>query len=289
MSTLEELLEDLDSFPTIPAIAKQVINQLGDSNTGLAEIAGLISQDALLTARIYRLVSSPIYSGQMPMQSLHDAIMRVGVKEIKNLAFSVAILDTLPELPEPLSVHGFWTIGLGTALSAQHLAGDVGYAKPETAYIAGLVHSLGEAYLAINHTQRYARAIENARKAEISYEVGLMDEFGLPHSEVAAEVLRRWNMAEDVVDAVAHHLECQHAEDPLLAGIVFAADRICRDLRLAEPDAGHSERAWVEEIPPELMSKIDSIGYPDITFYLMEQQEFLSYVSDTVRSIFSEQ
>ena len=37
------------------------------------------------------------------------------------------------------------------------------------------------------------------------------------------------------------------------------------------------------------MSKIDSIGYPDITFYLMEQQEFLSYVSDTVRSIFSEQ
>lgn len=89
------------------------------------------------------------------------------------------------------------------------------------------------------------------------------------------------------MDAVRHHLEPSASElDETLPAIVFAADRICRDLGLALPDAGHTERACVEEIPAAFMQKIDEIGYPDITFYLLEQREFLAYVADTVRSTF---
>ncbi len=286
MSTLSELLEDLDSFPTIPAIARRVIEELENEECDLDRVADLVSKDALLTARTFRLVKTPLYSGQMPVNSLQEAIMRMGRKELRNLAFSVGIIEALPDLPLPLTLESCWTLGLASALSAQHLAGEIGYPDPERAYLAGLVHSLGEAYLAINHTERYRRAIESAREAEVSYETGLANEFGVSHPEIAAEVLRIWEMPAAVVDVVLHHLQPSEAEDPMLAGIVFAADRICRDLQLTEKDAGHQERAWVEEIPPELMSKIDDIGYPDITFYLMEQKEFLDYVRDSVHSVF---
>jgi len=94
-------------------------------------------------------------------------------------------------------------------------------------------------------------------------------------------------LAPDIIEAVTYSAVPHGApKEGLLASIVFAADRICRDLQLAPPDPGHVDQAWVGEIPINFEAKLQKLGYPDITFYLIEQREFLKYVEDTVRASF---
>jgi HD-like signal output (HDOD) protein len=288
MDPLDELTRDLDRFPTLPEVATRVIRMLENPDCDLTEVADAISLDPVLTGRIVQIASSPAFGLQMQKATLRQAILRLGIKETRSVVVSVAVMSTVPELPDPLDLHDFWTLGLGTALSARQLAIEFCHPEPEAAYLAGLVHSLGEAYLAVLFTDRFREAVMAAQEHEIPFERAIESEFGVGHPAVSAALLRTWGFPNGVLDAVAHHLRPDEApSDKLLATVVFAADRICRDLGLAPAEPGRAERAWVLEIPREIISRIESLGYPDITYFLIEQREFLRHVAEFVRQTFA--
>ena len=60
-----------------------------------------------------------------------------------------------------------------------------------------------------------------------------------------------------------------------------------RDLRLGPEDPSHVDQVWSSEISSHLLEQLVQHGYPDISFYLMEQHEFMRYVADTVHSTFA--
>ncbi len=288
-AVLDRLTRDIEDFPTLPDVALRVNGAFEDPEFELAEVAAMIGQDPVLASRIVRLSRSPIFGGGSGGDTdLEQAILRLGAKETKNAVTAVAIMNTLPELPEPVTLVSFWTLSLGSAMSARQLALDLGIVAPEQAYLAGLVHTLGEAYLAIQFTERYRAAIDRSTENSAPLELTISREFEVSPAVIGARLLRTWRFPEAIAEAVEYHLVPQDApEQKLLAGIVFAADRICRDLRLAPKDPGHTDQAWVGEIPHDFMQRIEALGYPDITYYLIEQREFLKSVEDSVRATFA--
>ncbi len=286
--TLDALMLGMEDFPTIPDVVLEVTRELEREDCELPSITQKIAMDGVLASRIVQTARSPIFGGMMQDASVEQAIMRLGIPGTRDTVLAVGLMNTLPPLPAPLSLTSFWSLGLGSALSARQLARDFGYDRPEVAYLAALVHSLGEAYLALKHTERFITAFDGAHARRQSVEGALEDEFGVGHPAVAGRLLESWNFPEEVVDAVAHHLEPEKSTDnALLASLVYTADRICRDLRLAPEDPGHRDRAWVTELPAEIIARVEDLGYPDITFYLIEQREFLRHVEDIVRATFS--
>ena len=60
LKTLKDRIESIQTLATIPAVAKHVLELLGDPTVSLAEISRFISQDPVLTSRVLRMVNSPI-------------------------------------------------------------------------------------------------------------------------------------------------------------------------------------------------------------------------------------
>jgi HD-like signal output (HDOD) protein len=285
---LEKLVRRIDRFPTIPEIALKVFRELSQDDFDLDRIADFISTDPLLAARIVKLSRSPIYGIPREDETLAHAILRIGAKETQNAVMAVGVMEALPETPKKFNISMFWCLGLASALSARQLAKDLGYPHPECAYLAGLVHMMGEAYLAIEFSRRYQKAVTSSEQNSLPLETSLEAEFGVGTPAVTGRVLRHWDFPKEVIEAVEHHLDSvDEATDNELAGIVFAADRICRDLRLAPPSPGYEDRAWASELPSNLLTKLLTLGYPDITYYLIEQREFLKYVEETARATFN--
>ena len=147
---------------------------------------------------------------------------------------------------------------------------------------------LGEAYLAIRFERRYVRAVRRALEQGHTIETGLVDEFGFGHPAVGGAVLRAWSFPDEVVYAVEHHLEVPKMQKVAgLAGLVFVADRVCRDLKLGPEDRCPDGRPWIEQVPADLVARIQGLGYPDLSYYLLDQREFLGAVEETVIGTFA--
>ena len=112
MTGLEQLTQNLDRFPTIPQVALKVIRELEAPDCDLEQVAEMITLDAVLAARVIKLANSPIFGAEVPARSAKQAVVRLGTKETRNTIQAVAVMNTLPELPEPLNVIHFWSLGL---------------------------------------------------------------------------------------------------------------------------------------------------------------------------------
>lgn len=287
MDALEELVKQIDQYPTLPDVAIRVERELANEDCGLDRIGAMIELDPALASRIMKLANSAIFGSAQPTDSVTTAILRLGTREVRNAVLTVAVMQALPALPAPYDLRSFWTLGLASGIVCRRLAKDLGYPNPEEAYLAGLVHLMGSAFLAVSFTPRFQRAVETAWADGVLVDGSIAEEFGCHASVVGARLLEEWNFPSSIVEAVRHQLTPDCAGDAeFLASLVFAADRICRDLDLDVEDPAHSQDAWITEIPDGLKTRIESSGYPDITFYLIELKDSLAMIEDFASSVF---
>jgi len=90
----EETLE----LPPPPKIASEVMRLTrGDATSGdvadgdAAELARLIQRDIALAGHVMRVANSALYARRSPVITLPQAIAWLGIREIRNIAFAVAV------------------------------------------------------------------------------------------------------------------------------------------------------------------------------------------------------
>jgi len=158
VTSVERFFESLPTLPVIPEVALRAQQMLDDPDVHLGKLADVLSLDPVLAVRVSRVANSPLYGARSCTMSLRQAVQHLGIPETRRIVMTVAVMNALPELPPPMTMHVFWRLGLGTALVGRQLAEDIKYPRPEQAYLAGLVHTLGEATLALNRPAEFGRA-----------------------------------------------------------------------------------------------------------------------------------
>ena len=284
----EPLLERVDKFPTLPDVVLRVSRALLDPDADLQHVAHMIELDSALSAHLIRAANSPLFGG-MSVDTVGRALGRLGTQQTRNAVITVALLKTVPKLPSPYSVRSFWVLGLASAVVARRIAHDLSYPDPEQAYLAALVHCLGEAYLAIEYTERVRGAMQAWRERGGEFEDYLTQEFGCEVPEITAGLLESWNFPRAITQAIRWHWypDCAPSDQALLASIVLAADRLCRDLGLGVADPGPDEKAWIEDVQHEFEQRLAQRGYPDLTFYLLDLHDDLREVERFAHSVFA--
>ena len=250
LTNLDRLVREVERFPTLPDVATLALEELERAECDFEEVASLISLDPILAGRILRMANSAYFGAVHKAESVEAALARMGIRECRALILTVALMDAVPELPAPHNAKLFWTLSLSSALVSQHIAGQIGYAPPERAYLAGLVHLLGEAVLAIQFTDRFRLAIEVARRDALPLSVSVTEEFGCDHAGLGAHILRRWSFPDEVIGAVQFQFTPRHCrEAAMLSALVVAGDGLCRDLGVRLEDPTYEERAWTALLP----------------------------------------
>ncbi len=233
-----EQLGTIEDIPPLPALASQIINSCFDEQKNYNELASLIKQDPVLTARILILINSPAFALPSRIEDLTHAISLLGKKQIRNLALSITIFDTFTARGKEREreMAAFWQHCVACAYACEELAKELDYPHPEEAFIAGLLHDIGKliAYHRLeNNFSKLLSQLENP-SAESNQEwppLSLEKEIlGAGHHLIGKWAAETWNFPETIIEAVwLHHQppSGSRKQIPSLALLVRFADAVC--------------------------------------------------------------
>lgn len=231
---LKRKVEDLSSLPTLPAFVTVITGMVEDDSTSAQEIGDIIQRDQVLSAKILKLVNSPVYGFPRRISSVTHALVLLGFNVVKGLVLSTAVFDDLAK-----ETSGLWKHSLGTALLSRRIGKELGVLDPEECMIAGLLHDLGKVILSHLALEDYVGAIALAHSsgrhiAEVEREV-----FGVDHSRIALWLALRWHLPDRLTDALTYHHQPSLAKSgSQMAAIVHLADILARAMNYGESGDG---------------------------------------------------
>lgn len=197
-----------DFLPSLPQLLVRILDAVQDDRTDLESLSERILQDAGVTARIIAVANSSFYSRGKSCVSLDRAVVHLGTDAIRTLVMTAAMKQLFGQFNQghPRLLKRVWRNALVTASLSQALALLTGYARPEAAYLSGLLVDVGRLALLTEDESGYSAMLEEAAddRALIRAE---KDTYGTSHCEVAAGLLEGWGLDPFVVDAVRYHLE----------------------------------------------------------------------------------
>lgn len=231
---LKRKVEDLSSLPTLPSFVSVITSMVDDDTTGAQEIGEIIQRDQVLSAKILKLVNSPVYGFPRRISSVTHALVLLGFNVVKGLVLSTAVFNDLAK-----ETSGLWKHSLGTALLSRRIGTEIKVLDPEECMIAGLLHDLGKVVLSHLALEDYVGAISKAHAsgrhiADVEREI-----FGVDHSRIALWLALRWHLPERLTDALAYHHAPSRAKGSMqMASIVHLADILARSMEYGESGDG---------------------------------------------------
>ena len=192
-------------LPTSPHIFGRLGMLLSNLNADLEDIVKLASVDAGLTARVIRMSNSVFFRGEASVNTLEDAISRVGFREIHKIV-GVAMTDQVFQSGLPvyhLSGTQVWENSVITALATEHLASIVGEDEG-LAYTIGLLRPVGKLVLdtMLEIEQPGVSCPDSETFDLIKWERAWA---GITSNEVGALVMEEWRMTSNVYLGVKNH------------------------------------------------------------------------------------
>jgi hypothetical protein len=97
MISLKQIVDGVVSLPPTPRILPKLQRLLRDPDSGIHEIISLLKVDAPMTAQIVRLSNSAFYNTGEPVQSLEEAVNRLGFREVYRVANVAAAQQVMGE------------------------------------------------------------------------------------------------------------------------------------------------------------------------------------------------
>ena len=230
LEPLRSQVKRMDSISTAPVILQPLLDimRLPAENIKFDKVVELVSYDGAIAAQCLRLANSPLF-GRREVESVRSAVMALGLQRVRSMLFGLCMNQVLPKdkwVFEPIT---FWRHSLGCALVTQRIAQKIGYAEPEKAYLAGLLHDLGLLVNSLLCTEEFRkcrqRAVETGRALHICEEELL----GFTHCDSGRLLAEHWRLPQDMCEVVSghHHPELLPAANPL-ACLVHLGDLLCR-------------------------------------------------------------
>ena len=230
MSRREEILSSLESVPSMPAAALEAIGLLQDPEVDIANLMRAIEYDPGLTSNMLRLANSAYYGGSRTINSLRDAIVRLGTKCILQLVVAGAAAPLIrPAVAGyDLAPGELWKHSVAVAVGAERLPAALGIAPPDHAFTSGLLHDIGKIVLGTIMEVDAGPIMALALEEGISFEIAEQRMLDIDHAEAGSALLESWELPEAIVQAIRwHHNPKGFSGDVLAVDLIHVADALC--------------------------------------------------------------
>lgn len=227
----------------MPDIAHKLLSLQLDTDAGEAAMIRLIEQDPLLSAKIVGMANAPIIGAGRKISSISDAAMLLGMRRLKSASIGVATLSMLTNQPatkyfdpQYLLLHSM-TVAIVMNLLSRYMPQSI---RPDEnlIFMSGLLHDIG--LMALHHLNPKA-------SDELHHQLSLqpkrpiqeieMELLGMTHNQIGAQLVRYWNLPEEIVTVVEmHHAPWNSfvTPDRPLVRMVSIAEKLLPDFGIAE-------------------------------------------------------
>src|SRR6187455_873398 len=266
----EAMADESLELPPPPQVVSEVMRLTrgeaagGDNaDAGAADLARLIQRDMALAAQVMRVANSAVYARRNPVVSLPQAISWLGIREVRNIAFAVALKgQVFSSAYFRNEVTDLWRESVITALFAQEIA-RLKRRNVESAYLCGLLHRAGMAVILNN----VGAAVVKNRLTPATEQV--MQMAARHEARVGTHLSIAWSLPPAVAAAIAHWSNPPAAEMSRTEVMEVALARQISD-ELRTPGVGG-------ELPDSMLGPVskwmDELSiYPDELFSIMAQR-----------------
>ncbi len=232
-------------LPPFPNTVLELSAILNNQSVDVKKAGKVIRADPSLSAHVLRLCNSPMFGLRTRVISIEQATILIGTERLRSLAMTCSLVNYSGNgLPRD-QVMNFWKHSFLAALLAEHLAIQTDYFEKEQAYIAGLLHDIGQ-------LPQWMLAVEEKNERNIMPPENWTDNpsverghFGMEHSEIGSSMAVSWNFMPSFVDVLAHHHNPDEAtHDPGLVEIIATIEHFLLTKENAAPILG-------EKTPPQ--------------------------------------
>ena len=202
----QELIQAIENdelvLPTLPEVALKVREAAEDPNVGIADLAKVIGNDAALTARIIKVVNSPLLRTSKEITDLQMAVGRLGINYTANLATGLAMEQMFQATSDVVDrkMREVWNKSTEIAGICHVLCKHYTRLLPDQATLAGLVSQIGILPIltyAEDHSELLADSISLNHVIEAI------------HPIIGDKILRTWDFPEPIACVPSQFLNFQ--------------------------------------------------------------------------------
>ena len=204
-SRLAGCVPEIESLPVMSSIYKDLLEALENEDTTVNEISAIVSQDIGLSVKVLQLVNSAFYCLPKRVESITDAVHRIGFVNLRSLVLVAKIFESLSSGDRRnayLSQIWHESMELGAQAEMYARAHGQPISVCESARLAGTLALIGRAILIAFRSEPWQRAMERVENERISLSQAETDEFGVSQQAVGAYALGIWAFENRIVDAV---------------------------------------------------------------------------------------
>ena len=188
----QDILSENIKLPTLPDIVVKVQQEFAREDYDLERILELIQSDPVVTAYLIKHANSPLYQGSSPVESLRQAVVRLGMKAVQQHVIIIAATRLFQEKSVGMKqrMRQLWKSSRRVAAFSRVLAAKSGAFDPDAAQMAGLLSDLGVIAIleyAQEHSEQYddEKALDQTIKSL--------------RPQINSMLLQKWNLGDELV------------------------------------------------------------------------------------------
>ena len=205
--------------PTLPAVAMEVLGLSQQPNVSFADVGRVLERDGMIAGQVLKLAQSPMFAGQQRVTSINQAMVRLGLRTVRDLVVQVALETKVfrcrPYQPalESLRRHASAVAHLARIISKYTAF------ESEFAFLCGLLHDVGIAGALI-------ALVEHAKPHPPPDILEVWPAVVAIHEEASELMAQNWSLPTDVslVLGAHHRVTIQGYSHPMAAIIAMAND-----------------------------------------------------------------
>lgn len=249
-------------LPVLPKIAGEIVSLTNNPDAEVSDLSELIHQDQALAGYVLKVANSAAYAGGERIVSLQQAVARLGMRLLGDIALSITLQD------EAFTTPGYENLSkklTRLALISGAYAKEIARAKRrnvEGQFLCGILHTVGMP-VTLKLAIQMAKANEFQLKADDVQT--LIDEF---HTPIGKALTTDWNLPQ--VIQVTSEFYDNYEEAPAFqdeTAMTYLADRLANAITFPEKNDLQSVRqdpviAYLNFYPDDvddLLEKQDSV------------------------------
>lgn len=178
-------------LPTLPEVALEIRDAVENDSADAPTVARMVAKDPALSARLLQVANSPVYRGSSEVDSIQQAITRLGLKMVRSLVVSLAMRQIFQATSDTLDrqFRQLWDDSLQVAAISHMLAAGIPQLEREQAMLGGLVHNIGALPILTKIDEHFGFTAGETVVAHMIAELG---------PEIGTHILKSWNFSESL-------------------------------------------------------------------------------------------
>jgi len=199
----------VDKLPKMSPLTMQMLRVLTNPDCSVGELTDIAGKDAALSARILRTANSASFARLQTITSVRHAITIQGIGLLRKFVLGASLSNLFSRIKGSglFSMLRFNLHSVATGTLLEILTEEMPVENAHQAFIAGMLHDVGQLVFAVNCPKEYDQVLELAAVTGESRVVCERKLLGIDHAELSALAIRRWGLDEELAHAVSLHHE----------------------------------------------------------------------------------